>query len=117
MDAANNYWFIWLLYGLAGAAFYWVFWRITAFRKRLWISYSLRALMLALMVTPWYANVEGESLAPALMVVMMDTITIGTQASGRALLPLLMALVLAEICASIMFLIKRKKINQVKTTS
>ena len=107
--AAPNYLLIWLIYLAATAVFYYVYWRVTAFRKRRWLSYSLRALMLALILTPWYANTQGEVLAPALMVVALDTITIGIDAMGRALVPLTLSLLLAEIFASLIWLIQRKK--------
>ena len=109
MEATDNYWLIWLVYGLTATLFYWVYWRATRFPKALWISFSARALMLALIITPWYANVEGTTLAPALMIVTLDAITIGLDSAGRALVPLVLALVLAEFVATICYLFSRNK--------
>ncbi|MCG8413475.1 MAG: hypothetical protein MI746_04560 [Pseudomonadales bacterium] len=108
MEAGDNFLMIWLIYGLAACVFYWVFWRITAFNRQRWISYSLRALMLTLIATPWYANVEGTTLAPALMVVTLDAITIGLDAAGRGLVPLVLALIVAEFVATLMYFFSRK---------
>ncbi len=117
MDADTNYWLIWVVYCLACAAFYWVWWKVTRLPRAPWISYSLRALMLSLMLTPWYANIEGNTMAPVLMVFALDTITIGTDAAGRALVPLLLSLLLAEIAATGYYFLQRKSKKTVKTKS
>ena len=101
METAYNYWLIWLLYTLAAGGFYLICWWLTRLLSARWLSCSLRALLLALMLTPWYANADGSSLAPALMIVMLDAITIGPDAAGRALVPLLLALFVAELLASL----------------
>lgn len=109
-DAAYNYWFIWTIYLVASAIFFRVFWKITAFKRRLWLSYSMRALLVALVLTPWYANIQGSSLAPALMIMTLDAITLSPTEASRALVPLLLALLLAEILATVMWIarIRRK---------
>lgn len=109
MEQSSNFLMIWVVYGLASALFYWVYWKITAFRQARWLSYSLRGLMLALIATPWYANVEGTSMAPALMVMTLDAITIGADAATRALVPLLLALLLAEFGATLMYFLQRNR--------
>jgi hypothetical protein len=108
-EGTYNYWVIWAVYLIAAALFYRIYWRLTGFRRRLWLSYSLRALMAALILTPWYANTQGDSLAPALMVTTLDAITVGVDAASRALVPLLVALLLAEIVASILWLGRKKR--------
>ena len=105
----ENYWLIWIVYSAAAAAFYWVYWRITTLPRARWLSYSLRALMFALMMTPWYANTDGDTMAPALMVVTLDAITIGLNAATRALVPLVLSLILAEILATLFYLVTRNR--------
>jgi hypothetical protein len=113
MEAETDYWLIWLVYLGGSGIFYPIFWRYTAFRRARWLSYSLRALMAALILTPWYANTQGETLAPALMVATLDAITIGSEAAIRAGVPLVMALFFAEILATILwFAHRRKKTHQ-----
>lgn len=114
-EAAPNYFLIWLIYLAASAVFYWVYWRLTAFKKRIWLGYSLRAIMLALILTPWYANTQGDVFAPALMIIALDAITIGTDAMGRAAVPLLLAIVAAEAFACLAWFIRRKEKKPVKT--
>lgn len=115
MEAGPNYLFIWIIYLLASCAFYWVYWKATAFRKRLWLSYSLRALMLALTLTPWYANAQGDVIAPALMIVALDAITLGVDTMGRALIPLILSLLTAEVLATLVWFVKRPREKQAKT--
>ncbi len=107
---ATNYWLVWLIYLLAAAAFLVVFWRFTRFNKASWLSYSLRAVVIAIIVTPWYANPQGNELAPALIVVLLDAITIGGSAAARATVPLLLATILALIIATLLLIIN-KRIN------
>lgn len=108
METETNYWLIWLVYLLASACFYPVFWRLTEWRWR-WLSYSLRGLMAALMLTPWYVNDQSDVLAPALMVSTLDAITIGPAAAARATVPLVLALVFAEIVATILWALHRRR--------
>lgn len=115
METGPNYLLIWLIYLLATAVFFWVYWKATAFRKRLWLSYSLRALMLALALTPWYANSQGDVIAPALMVVTLDAITLGPDTMGRALIPLVLSLLAAELLATIVWYAKKPQKKQAKT--
>jgi hypothetical protein len=108
MEAESNYWVIWFIYLAAAAVFYSIFWRLTAFSRALWISYSLRAVAAAVILTPWYANSQTGILAPALMVVTLDAITMGSSAVGRALVPLLLGLLVAESFASVLYLIRKR---------
>jgi len=105
----ENYWLIWIIYSLAALAFCWVYWRITRFPKARWVSYSLRSLMLALIFTPWYINTEVTIMAPALMVVTLDAITIGGSAAARALVPLILSLIVAEVLATVLYFFTRKR--------
>ena len=109
MEAESNYWLIWLVYLAASAVFYPVFWRLTAFSRRRWLSYSLRATMAALILTPWYANTQSDTLAPALMIAALDAITIGGDAVARASTPLLLALILAECVATVLWFLHRRR--------
>ncbi|NKB31681.1 MAG: hypothetical protein GKR91_01105 [Pseudomonadales bacterium] len=108
MDAESNYWLIWLIYLAASAGFYWVFWLLTRFQVAKWSSYSLRAVAAAVILTPWYASAQGETMAPALMVMTLDLITIGTEAAARSAIPLLLAIIAAEIAATLFYLILKR---------
>ena len=111
MESAESYGMVWLVYCLATVVFYTIYWYVTGFVRSRWVCYSLRAVMLAMIITPWYANGGGNSLAPAVMVVFLDTITIGLDASGRALVPLILALILAESLASLYWFAKKRKVK------
>ncbi len=115
MEAESNYWFIWLIYLAASAIFYPIYWRLTRFGRQRWLSYSARALMAALILTPWYANIQGATMAPALMVMTLDAITIGTEAAVRAMVPLLAAMLLAEVVATVFWVSRRKRKRAGKT--
>ena len=66
------------------------------------------ALLAAIILTPWYANSQDASLAPALMVVLMDAITLDGSEAARALLPLSLAIILAFFVALIALYINKK---------
>ena len=108
MEASHNFVLIWAVYLLASAVFYAIYWRLTAFRRRRWLSYSLRAVMAALILTPWYANTQDSVLAPALMVTTLDAITIGSDAAVRAMVPLLLALLAAEVFACLLWFARKR---------
>ena len=65
--------------------------------------------MLALIFTPWYVNTEVTTMAPALMVVTLDAITIGGSATARALVPLILSLIVAEVLATVFYFLSRKR--------
>lgn len=102
-----NYLLIWFVYLTASVVFYSIFWRATAFQHAKWLSYSLRAVSAAVILTPWYANVQGESMAPALMVMSLDLITIGFESMARTAIPLVLSILVAEIVASAIYLIQK----------
>lgn len=97
-----NYWIFWLVYLLAAAVFYGIFWKITGFLKSGWFPYVLRGVTAAVILTPWYTNSQDNLLAPALMVVMLDGITIGAETAVRAAVPLILAILLSLIIAGLL---------------
>lgn len=108
MEPVSNYWLLWGVYLTASAAFFTVFWPLTRFKRHQWLGILLRCTMLVLALTPWYANQEGSVLAPALIVVLLDAITIGGAAPVRALVPLVLALLLTWILAVAWILVGKK---------
>ncbi len=107
MEVEANYLLIWIVYLIAGAIFYGVFWLVTKFNKAKWTSYSLRAAAAAIILTPWYANIQGETMAPALMVMTLDLITNGGGAVARSAIPLALAIIAAEIAVTIFYFIQK----------
>jgi hypothetical protein len=51
--------------------------------------------MIALIYTPWYVAADKDLMAPAVMVIMLDLITVGGNAFVRALVPLTLSLAVA----------------------
>ena len=107
MEGIANYYLIWAVYLLAAAVFMAVFWHMTRFPRARWLAYFLRAILAAIILTPWYAHPEQTVLAPALMVAMLDAITSGGAAAGRALVPLVLALLAVLFGGGLLFLIRR----------
>ena len=68
----------------------------------------MRAVIAAIIVTPWYANAYGTALAPAWMVVLLDAITIGNDVTVRAGIPLIFSIIVAELIATTIYLVKLK---------
>lgn len=109
MATMSTYWLLWGIYLAASAVFFIVFWRLTRFSSARLLSYMVRAFTIAVVFTPWYANQQGVVLAPAIMVVALDAITIGGSAAARGMVPLSLAIVLALIIAFVYYLVNRKK--------
>lgn len=108
MDSIGNYWFFWTLYLVSAVIFVAIFWRLTRFERAIWTSYSLRALTLAIVFTPWYSNSQESLMAPALMVAALDAITGGFSAAFRSIVPLTLAGVFALLVATVMTMLKKK---------
>jgi hypothetical protein len=111
VEAETNYLGVWCVYLVAGLGFYVVLHRFTRFQQALWWSYTMRSLFLALALTPWYANVDSATFAPALMVMTLDLITIGSEAALRALVPLAVSVCGALLISTVFYLIQKKRLN------
>ena len=107
---------VWLVYLTAAAGFIAVFWPLTRFRRFPWLGWMLRALLIALLCTPWYANSDGRVLAPALMVAALDAITIGQDAAARALIPLGVSMAGAVLLSNIIYFrlrARRRRLDEI----
>lgn len=109
MDSIGNYWLFWTLYLGAAVIFTVIFWRITRFERAVWASYSLRAVAIAVIFTPWYSDSQESGMAPALMVAALDAITGGFDAAFRSFVPLVLAVVFGLLLAGIMSFVRKKK--------
>lgn len=97
----------WAVYITAGTLCYMIFYRFTGVIKTKAIANSLRGILIALMFTPWYVSPEADLLAPALMVILLDMVTVGGTTFVRALVPLTLAIVFAIAVALSVPLIMR----------
>ena len=113
MESIGNYWFFWTLYLVSAVIFVVIFWRITRFERAIWTSYSMRAVALAIIFTPWYSNPQDSVMAPALMVAALDAITGGFEAAFRSFVPLALTVVFGLLLAGAMSFLKKKKLNKV----
>ena len=107
MEGISNYLLAWLVYIAAAAVFYVIFWHLTRFRGLRILKYCLRAVMLAMIATPWYVGSEGNLMAPAIIVMMMDAITISGAAGVRAFVPLLLSNILALALVVVVLVFRR----------
>jgi len=89
----------WAIYLIAGATCYLLFYRFTGLIRFKPLANMLRAIMLALIFTPWYVAADQNYMAPAVLVIILDVITLGGTAFVRALVPLLMVIIFALILA------------------
>ncbi|MDP1930310.1 MAG: hypothetical protein Q8L60_02500 [Gammaproteobacteria bacterium] len=87
----------WAIYIAAGALCYLIFYRATGTIHFKPIANCLRGIMLAVMFTPWYVTAEGDLLAPAIIVMMLDMVTIGGTSFVRAMVPLVLSILTAMI--------------------
>ena len=108
MDSIGNYWFFWTLYLGAAVIITGIFWRVTRFERAIWASYSIRAVVIAVVFTPWYSNSQDSVMAPALMVAALDAMTGGIGSAFRSFVPLVLAVLLALLLATAMSFFKKK---------
>jgi len=108
MEAETNYWVIWVIYLTVSSLFFAFFWWLTQFQKMLWTAYCLRAVIAAIILTPWYASGFGTALAPAWIIILLDVITIGNDAAVRATIPLILAIICSVILATGVYYINKK---------
>lgn len=110
MDS-QDYYIAWSIYLTAGVVFSLISWKVM--KRYFWreMTYLLESLLLAIIFTPWYVLPEEEILAPALIVFMLDLITVDLTTSIRALIPLVMAMlfgIIVTLVLSIIYRIKRR---------
>lgn len=89
----------WTIYIAAGTLCYVIFYRATGAIGFKPIANVLRGILLALMFTPWYVSAEGDLLAPAIIVMMLDMVTIGGTSFVRAMVPLVLSIFSAIVIA------------------
>ena len=108
MEAETNYWVIWVIYLTVSSLFFAFFWWLTQFQKMLCTAYCLRAVIAAIILTPWYASGFGTALAPAWIIILLDVITIGNDAAVRAAIPLILGIISSVILATGVYYLNKK---------
>lgn len=103
----NDYTIAWVVYFCAATVLSVLCWRVFKRYLARWLAYLLQCWLLAILLTPWYVEPEGDVMAPAFIVFVMDTITIDAAAGIRALIPLIMAMLLMLIVAIALGIIHR----------
>lgn len=89
---AGDYTSAWVVYSLAGVVLSWLVWaQLRKLRPRE-LGWLLQFWFLALVFTPWEVETGSPVRAPALLIVVMDAITVSSESAIRALIPLVMAL-------------------------
>lgn len=81
----------WTVYIAAGTLCFAIFYRASGVLSFKPLANVLRAVLLAVMFTPWYISSEEELLAPAIIVMVLDLVTIGGTSFVRALVPLVLS--------------------------
>jgi len=89
----------WAVYLTAGTLCYILFYKATGAIGFKPLANVLRGIMLALIYTPWYVAADEDLMAPAVIVILLDMITIGGDAFIRGLVPLTLALIAAIVAA------------------
>jgi len=89
----SDYLTAWGVYLGAGCIFLYMAWRVTRLLSNSRLILCIRAVLVALIFTPWYIGPEEDLLAPAVLIALLDAITIGTDAAIRTAVPLLLTIV------------------------
>ena len=91
MDS-SDYTMAWLVYGMAGVIVTLLCWLVLRHIRPRELGVLLLLWLLALLYTPWYVLPDQDLLAPALIIFLMDALTIDMETAIRALIPLVMAM-------------------------
>jgi hypothetical protein len=98
MEAAD-YRLAWVIYVCAGVVLALLCWRVLQRYLLRELAYVIECCLLALMFTPAYVLPDQNIMAPAVIIVAMDVLTVDTQAAIRPLVPLVLALMVALLVA------------------
>ena len=92
-----DYILAWLAYLIASLAMSFLLWKVV--KKIFWVdlAYIMQVTFMAIVFTPWYVEADGNVLAPAIIIFVMDIVTIETVAGIRSLVPIAMAILLSTI--------------------
>ena len=109
MDADSNFWLVWFVYIVAGVIFYFLFWVYIKLISSKLLVFALRGFVAALIFTPWFVNIQGSLMAPALMIVVLDLITIGSGETTRAGVPLFLSVLTIEVVSIGLYFMRKKR--------
>ena len=112
MVTHNNILLISLIYLTAGVVFFLLFWRLVNVLKFELPVYMFRGLIASLIFTPWFINLQETTLAPALMVAILDLITLGSAEVLRAGVPLLLSIFTFQVIALGLYIFKKKLVKK-----
>jgi hypothetical protein len=110
----RDYLIAWILYGLAAVIMSVVAWLLL--RRYLWreFAYLLECWLLAIFFTPARVLADQDIMAPAIIVFVMDSMTIDPTAGIRALIPLFMAMtgmLVVAILLMVIYRIRRRRVR------
>lgn len=116
----QEYFIAWGAYLIAAVALSFISWKV--FRRFLLreLAYLGQGWWMAILFTPWYVLPDRDVMAPAFIIFLMDTITLDAAAGIRALIPLVMAMLLAlliTVVLSLIYRIGRRKRASAASTS
>ena len=97
-----------LIYVTSGVVFFLLIWRLICVLKFELLVYMLRGLLASLIFTPWFINLQEATVAPALMVAMLDMITLGSAEVFRAGVPLFLSIFTSQAIALGFYIFKKK---------
>ena len=96
----------------SGVVFFLLIWRLICVLKFELLVYMLRGLLASLIFTPWFINLQETTLAPALMVAMLDMITLGSAEIFRAGVPLFLSIFTFQAIALGFYIFEKKAIQK-----
>ena len=111
MEAAD-YRMAWIIYTMAGIVLAFLAWRVLYKYLLREVAYLIQCFMLALMFKQAYVLEDQRIMAPALIVFLMDVITVSPTAGIRALIPLVLALMVALIVAVLLIISHRIRLRR-----
>ena len=108
MITQNGILLISLIYVTSGVVFFLLLWRLISVLKFELLVYMLRGLLASLIFTPWFINLQETTLAPALMVAVLDMITLGLAEVFRAGVPVFLSIFTSQAIALGFYIFNKK---------
>ena len=109
MEVADDYFFAWCLYAVSACFLMLVCWRITDFIGHADTRSVLRALGFTLLILPAQIDPQLPYWAPAIITILMESVTISLDAAINRLWPMLAAMVFAVTLSLCWRYLLRKK--------
>lgn len=80
--------YLWLFYVLSAIGLLYLWWRLVRYVRTRFLRDALLGFLIVLLFTPWFAQSEQSALAPAIFILLHESLFAGTANIWRTLAPI-----------------------------